>query len=44
MWLGYRLSKDVDKKGGSRMANWGTKVDAIDEGDDWVRVAMKDMP
>jgi hypothetical protein len=36
--LGYRKSKNIDDKVSGRRAQWGTKVRAVDEGDDWVRL------
>jgi len=42
--LGYRLSKHLHDKDGAELAEWGTLVLGIDQGDGWVKVGRRYLP
>ena len=40
----YRRSKDLGDKDDSRLAEWGSYVSGVDEGDGWFRVGSLYLP
>jgi len=42
--LGYRRSKHLQDKDGTELAEWGTTVLGVDQGDGWVKIGRRYLP